>query len=248
MSARFGVRRRIGPAAARPVIVIVTLVAAAVGLAACGTQVAGSAQPAPGAPAPTSAPTRSAPGPSSPTPSGSSPSSSAGTLPVDLCGLLSWKDLNYPGVAGATSPTKSGGQQGWSQFCQWSSQQFDAGYTPPPDPQCNNDNSPGSVTGALQCADENAKQLTQIEANSAWVNIAVGWQSGQVQITPSSTYTKDGTTVYLDGTSMNWTCIGVLHWANGTLQVEVQDATKAFGTPCDQATTVINLLISRQPK
>jgi predicted N-acyltransferase len=79
------------------------------------------------------------------------------------------------------------------------------------------------------------------------ISVAVGWRPEHIRVTPSSQYTRQGIKVYLDSTSIHETCIGDLHWAEGTLQVEVQDGTKAFGTPCTQATRFISLLINRQP-
>jgi hypothetical protein len=212
-------RRRAGSAA------LVGL--AALAIAGCSTQVTGTARPA-GAPARSSAP------------------SAGTTASFNLCTLLSWQDLGYPGVEGARSPSQSGNQPGWSQYCLWQSQQFNAGYRPPPDPKCNSENS-SNFASAVQCMDANTKELTAIESNSHVVNVAVGWKPGHKEVKPTSHYVRDGITVYLDDASITETCIGDLHWAGGVLQVEVQDGTKAYGTPCAQATRFVNLLITRQP-
>ncbi|HEX5115378.1 MAG TPA: hypothetical protein VFW65_09310 [Pseudonocardiaceae bacterium] len=220
----------------------VLAVLAAASVAACGSTVLGTAQPA----GPVVRPTSSFSGPPAQS-SGPAAPPSAGTLNVDLCTLLSWKDFNYGDVGNAKSPTQSGNQAGWSQFCLWQSQQFNAGYTPPPEPNCDKDDNAGNAGGALSCLDQDTEQFAQIEEHSAYVNVAVGWRPDHIKVTPTTSYTRDGIKVYLDGGSVTSSCIGDLRWANGTLQVEVQDSTKANGTPCAQVTELVNLMIIRQP-
>lgn len=84
-------------------------------------------------------------------------------------------------------------------------------------------------------------------ANSAYVNVAIGWKPEHIKVTPTSSYTRDGIKVYLDDASIPKSRLGDLHWANGPLQVEVRDSTKAFGTSCAQVTEFVDLLIARQP-
>ncbi|HEY1572500.1 MAG TPA: hypothetical protein VGG05_14240 [Pseudonocardiaceae bacterium] len=220
----------------------VLAVIAAASVAACGSTVLGTARPA----GPVVRPTSSFSAPPAQSSAPAAPPASGGTLNVDLCTLLSWKDFGYGDSGNAKSPTQSGNQAGYSQFCLWQSQQFDAGYTPPPEPKCNSDKA-GNAGGALSCLDQDTEQFTQIEENSAYVNVAVGWRPDHVKVTPTSSYTRDGIKVYLDDASVKSSCIGDLHWANGTLQVEVQDSTKANGTPCSQVTKLVNLLITRRP-
>jgi hypothetical protein len=172
--------------------------------------------------------------------------SAPATLTANLCDLLGWPDFGYPGIApDAQSPTKSGDQPGWSQSCEWSSYQADAGYTEPTeDPACVGQVDSHNVG---HCLDADAQRLASITANSKPVNVAIGWRPGDLLLHMTSKYTQAGKTVYLDDESASWTCLGGVWWANGSLQVEVQDATKAFGTPCDQTKKIIGLLIQREP-
>lgn len=180
-----------------------------------------------------------------PTPPATPATTTAATLDINLCGLLSWADLDYPDAGRpGQGPTYTGNQPGWSQFCQWTAWEFKAGYTPPDLPDCN---SGGSAAGAAQCAADDAGVLAQITANSAYINVGVGWKPEHILMESTSTYTQDGHLVVVNDKSANWTCVTALHWAEGTLEVEVQDNSQAFGTPCAQATRFTNLLIAREP-
>jgi hypothetical protein len=167
-------------------------------------------------------------------------------LPVNLCSVLHWSDLGYPGIApGAPSPTESNRLSGWDQSCFWASQQFDAGYVPPHSAQC--DNGSVSSSSSLQCVGVDAKEYASIEAHSQWVKLTVAWRGVPTRVSPVS-YVQDGTPVYLNDDAAHFNCSGGLEWGGGTLVVLNQDATKAFGSPCAEVKKVVALLIKRQPR
>jgi hypothetical protein len=163
---------------------------------------------------------------------------------MDLCSLLGWPDLGYPGTEGALSPTKRDTVSGAQASCEWSSQQFYAGYTPPPEPGCNDENS-GDVGSALSCVGDHAEQFAAIENNSTWVTVTIAYLAGPPTPTATS-YVEAGHTVYLkeDG----WTCVARTEWDHGTLGVADTDDSKAFGSPCDEVKKVMTKLIRREPK
>lgn len=177
----------------------------------------------------------------------SSPSTSPAQFAAKLCNFLSWHDLHYPATAGPDRPTKSGPQQGWSQVCLWQSLQFNAGYHLPPSPHCNGTKTT-SAAGALNCAAKDADMLALIFANSHNVNVLIGWQPGHRTVKYRYEYSAGDRKVTVDDKSIDSTCIQHLHWADGVLQVEVQDGTKAFGTPCGQAKKFVALLLRREPR
>lgn len=173
---------------------------------------------------------------------------SAATLPVNLCDLLHWSDLGYPDTGpDSDGPTKTGNQPDWQQYCQWQSYQSNAGFTLPPAPTCDSQNN-DSAGGDAECMAEESQYLNIITAHSSWVTVAIGWSPGSDGETTAPYYrASDGRKVYLNDQSANSTCIAVLLWARGILKTEVIDATKAFGTPCDQTKKFVNLLITREP-
>jgi hypothetical protein len=183
---------------------------------------------------------RSRPATTAPPPGATTPA----TLRANLCSFLTLADLRYPGTDPSRPPSKTGGQGNWTQTCQWEIYEPNAGVTLPPVPTCDSD---GSAVGSAQCAVTAASALAQITANSSDVLVSIGWQPNHITVESTSTYTEAGHLVVVNDESANWTCIMDVHWAEGTLGVEVQDSSRAFGTPCAQATRFTNLLISREP-
>lgn len=210
---------------------VVALLGAAALLAGCATTVDGQAGAAAGAPS--VVPTTGAATPSGPPPS---------TGQTDLCSLLDWPDLGYPGTEKATGPTKTDTIKGALASCSWVVQEFKAGFTPPPNPTCNDDTT--SVEGSLSCAGDDAKQFAEIENGSATIEVTIAYLPGS-PAHRSSTYPQGGRTVYLgqDGD----TCGGDTSWDGAAIAAAVTDPSKAYGSPCVELKKVIALLIEREP-
>jgi hypothetical protein len=210
---------------------VVAVLGAATLLTGCASTVEGRADAATGA-APV-VPTTSTTAPSSP------PSATERT---NLCSLLDWPDLGYPGTEKATGPTKTDTIKGALASCSWVTQEFKAGFTPPPNPACNDDTT--SVEGSLSCAGDDAKQFAEIENGSATIEVTIAYLPGQPEHR-ASTYRQDGRTVYLsqDGD----TCGGDTAWDGAAIAAAVTDPSKAYGSPCVELKKVIALLIEREP-
>jgi len=127
--------------------------------------------------------------------------------------------------------------------CEWTSQQFNAGYTPPPIPSCTA--APGDMAGQLTCADGDVQRLTAIEDNSSFVIITAAYQAGSRPTPKRDSYVYDGRTVYLATDTHQ--CMGATQWAAGALAVIDNDGTKAFGPPCDEVKKLVGLLVQREP-
>ena len=160
---------------------------------------------------------------------------------MDLCALLTWPDLGYPGTEGAVSPSKTDVVPGAQESCEWASQQFNAGYTPPPSPSCNNSND---VAGSLSCVGDDAEQLASIYNNSSFVIIVLAYQVGRPVPQPTS-YVDHGHTVYLIDSGVG--CKAQTLWDGGMLYLADGDASRAFGAPCDEVKRLMALLIQREP-
>jgi len=191
-------------------------------LAACTSTVVGN----PASPATTVAPTTTT------------------THRFDLCSLLDWPDLGYPGTENAVGPTKTGVVPRAKASCEWASQQFNAGYTPSPSPNCNNENDKDNVGAALSCVGDDAERLAEIENNSTYVIITVAYEAGRPKSRPNS-YVDHGHTVYLLPDTDR--CTGSTLWGGGILGVVDGDSSQAFGPPCDEVKKLIRLLIQREP-
>ena len=218
-------------------------------LVGCASTVAGQGtaadEPAPATTAPSS---ESAPPPTSAAPTTTAPTSAAPST-FNICSMLHWGDLRYPGTDGPDRPTKSGHLKDFDQSCQWASQQFNRGYNPPP-PIKRSDFPPGSQ-GDLAAASEAAKRLAEVEKNSNWVLVTLGYDNRAPK--PKQTkYTEAGRTVYItDDTHtsnrLDRMCLVSTAWGGGVLFVSVQDATLAF-PECPQAKRVMALMIQREPR
>lgn len=161
----------------------------------------------------------------------------------NLCSLLDWPDLGYPGTEGGGGPTKTGVVPGATMSCEWTSQQFNAGYTPPPIPSCTA--APGDIAGNLTCADGDVQRLTAIENNSSFVIITAAYKAGGRPLPQSDSYVDHGHTVYLVPDTNR--CTGATRWAGGAAEVTDGDATKAFGPTCDEVKKLVALLVQREP-
>lgn len=164
---------------------------------------------------------------------------------MDLCSLISWSDLGYPGTDNAAGPTETDTVDGALASCVWKSQQFHAGYTPPPEPSCNNDDNSGDLSGSLSCVGDDAQQLADIENNSTWVTVTIAYLAGRPVPTAWS-YVDGGHIVYLDQTGS--TCAAHTSWDHATLGVADTDDSKAFGSPCDEVRKVVARLVEREPR
>jgi hypothetical protein len=200
-------------------------------LAGCTSTVGGQADGVAGRPVTPVPPTTGAAAPSSVPPS----------QRTNLCGLLTWHDLGYPGNEKAQSPTKVNTIQGAVASCSWITQEFKAGKTPPPEPSCNNDNT---VTGSLACVGDDAQQFAEIENDSATIEVTVAYERGTPTRRPAS-YSQGGRTVYLN--DQGTTCGGDTAWDGAAIAVAVTDTSKAYGPPCDELKKLMVLLIQREP-
>lgn len=162
---------------------------------------------------------------------------------ANLCALLDWPDLGYPGTEKAVGPTKTDIVPQARESCEWASQQFNAGYTPPPSPSCNNA-KPGDVGADLSCVGDDAEQLAEIFNNSTFVVITIAYLSGQPVSRPTS-YVDQGRTVYLVDAGIR--CTSETRWDGATLFMADGDASRAFGSPCDEVKKLMTLLIQREP-
>ncbi|HEY0805057.1 MAG TPA: hypothetical protein VGD84_08335, partial [Pseudonocardiaceae bacterium] len=160
---------------------------------------------------------------------------------TDLRSLLTWPDLGYPGTENAVGPSKTGVVAGARASCEWASQQFNAGYTPPPSPSCNNTND---VAGSLSCVGDDAEELASIYNNSSFVIIVLAYLAGRPVPQPSR-YLDHGHTVYLVDGGVR--CNAETTWDGATLYLADGDASRTFGPPCDEVKKLVALLIQREP-
>jgi hypothetical protein len=168
------------------------------------------------------------------------------TLTANLCALLDWPDLGYPGTENANGkgPNATGVFPDWKQSCKFSSMQFFAGYTPPPRPECN-DRKGAGMTSDVECMSEDTRQLSEIYKNSTWVTVIIAFREGEPVVKPTS-YVEAGHTVYMSSDDSK--CLAGTQWAGGVLGIFVTDETKAFRSPCDEAKKVMATLIQREPR
>ncbi len=208
---------------------VVAVIGGAALLAGCTSTVEGQVGTAAGS--------RMVPSTGAPTPSSAPPS----TTRTDLCSLLTWHDLGYPGNEKAAGPSRTGTIQGAVASCAWVTQEFDAGYTPLPNPTCDDDKT---VSGSLSCAGDDAEQFARIQDNSSFIEVTIAYLAGR-PTRRAAQYQQGGRTVYVN--DQGRTCGGDTSWDGATIAAAVTDPTKAYGPPCDELTKVVALLIQREP-
>ncbi|GCD96885.1 DUF3558 family protein [Embleya hyalina] len=175
---------------------------------------------------------------STPTATGASPADSP-----DPCALLTGADLRLRGSDAIPRPDRL---DGWDRVCKWSSMQFNAGYTPPPEAK-RGDFPPGPA-GDLRMATQGADRLAEVMRNSSAVIVRIAFRSGAPNPLPSS-YTTSGRRVEVNppDASAPDTCGVSTSWRGGTVTLAVSDGTHASEEPCARAKRLMAVVTAKIP-